>query len=149
MITVEKLLSYTTPVGDCLEWNRCFNSDGYPRMAWKGSTNGKTHRIVMELLGHDIQGKVVRHKCDNPRCINPDHLESGTVLDNIKDMDGRDRRYKLMTKEQVSCVKHLAQEFPKLSQEDIGKNVGLDARRVSEILSGKRDQNGCIVKKRL
>jgi hypothetical protein len=36
--------------------------------------------------------EVVRHTCDNPRCINPLHLIGGTQLDNVRDMDSRGRR---------------------------------------------------------
>lgn len=146
MVTVEKILSYTVQVGECLEWTRCFNSDGYPRMGWKGKGNGKVHRILMQLLGHDVNDKVVRHRCDNPKCLNPDHLTLGTPLENVKDMDDRDRRYKLMTEEQVSCVRFLKESFPTMTQKDIGNLVGLDARRVSDILLGKRDQFGHILK---
>lgn len=34
---------------------------------------------------------VVRHKCDNPQCVNLEHLELGTQLDNITDRDSRGR----------------------------------------------------------
>ncbi|WP_089946700.1 HNH endonuclease [Litoreibacter albidus] len=30
-------------------------------------------------------GEVVRHRCNNRRCINPDHLVAGTQLENIED----------------------------------------------------------------
>ena len=42
----------------------------------------------------DIQGKVVRHTCDNTRCVNPDHLKVGTHQQNSDDMiqRGRDRK---------------------------------------------------------
>ena len=41
-----------------------------------------------------IKGKVVRHTCDNPRCINPEHLLIGTPQDNSTDMTRRGRQAK-------------------------------------------------------
>lgn len=43
------------------------------------------------LLLADIAGKVVRHRCDNPACINPEHLVLGTVQDNVDDREFRRR----------------------------------------------------------
>lgn len=44
------------------------------------------------LLLNDIKGLVVRHKCDNTRCINPDHLIIGTHADNVQDKVDRNRQ---------------------------------------------------------
>lgn len=89
---LEKLLSYTVKQDDCMIWTRCLNTDGYPRMGITGNSNIKVHRLVYELYNNvDATGKVVRHKCDNPKCINPEHLEIGTPADNMRDRDTRDR----------------------------------------------------------
>lgn len=62
---------------------------------------GKLHRLAYcEAHGlslDDIAGKVVMHTCDNPRCINPDHLVLGTQAQNnadrhAKGRDGNTRR---------------------------------------------------------
>mgnify|MGYP001575493773 CR=1 FL=1 len=41
--------------------------------------------------GAGAHGTVVRHKCDNPLCVNPEHLELGTQADNVADMNSRNR----------------------------------------------------------
>lgn len=44
------------------------------------------------LFNGEIPDKnVIRHKCDNPACINPSHLEIGTQKDNMKDAEKRNR----------------------------------------------------------
>lgn len=145
MKTLEKILSYTQENNGCLEWTRCFNTDGYPRMGWKGSSNGKVHRIVAELSGQDVEGKIVRHKCDNPKCINPEHLITGTVADNARDMDDRGRRYKKIDARVIEAVISLW-NTGKFTKTEIAKILCMDQRRICEITLGKRDTNGKIVR---
>ncbi len=68
--------------------------NGYPNL----TKNGKhylVHRFIFEQMFGEIQkGLVVRHKCDNPACINPEHLELGTFLDNMNDRIIRGRTAK-------------------------------------------------------
>ena len=49
----------------------------------------KHRKVYYEATGELPQ--VVRHKCDNPRCININHLEGGTYKDNMADMYERNR----------------------------------------------------------
>ena len=135
---LQDLLTQTKQVGDCLEWVRCFTTDGYARMGG----NVKVHRMVYELTtGEDIQGKVVRHTCDNIKCINPLHLISGTNLENIKDRVERDRSYKVITKDKVLRVKALL-NLKFLPQKQIAEIVGIDPRRVSDINRGLYNDEG-------
>lgn len=53
------------------------------------------HRYIYWKLNGDIpEGLIVRHRCDNPPCCNPDHLEVGTYLDNSNDCTERNRRWR-------------------------------------------------------
>ena len=72
------------------------NQYGYIQVGTKKQPQLKrAHRLSYELFVGDIpDGMLVRHKCDNPLCVNPDHLELGTHQDNMSDMAERDRRKK-------------------------------------------------------
>lgn len=78
-------------------YHKCLNKLGYYR-AWHRPSKKLQllHRVVYAehhgLSIEDIKGVVIRHTCDNARCINPAHLISGTQQDNIQDMIDRGRR---------------------------------------------------------
>lgn len=52
------------------------------------------HRAVWILLHGEIEtGKVICHRCDDPGCVNPDHLFIGTQADNVADMIRKGRKW--------------------------------------------------------
>lgn len=74
---------------DCWEWQGCRKAKGYGRFRIPGSRRHteNAHRIAYSLVNGKIPtGLLIRHKCDNPRCCNPAHLETGTIADNSRDM---------------------------------------------------------------
>lgn len=78
----------------CIDHGQPGNHLGYGTLTREGKAAGahrvafaRHHRIPME----DIRGKVIRHTCDNPRCINPYHLLVGTHADNMRDKAVRGR----------------------------------------------------------
>jgi hypothetical protein len=60
---------------------------GYCRIRLDGNQH-YTHHVALERkLGRPIKpDHGALHTCDNPRCINPDHLREGTPQDNTQDM---------------------------------------------------------------
>lgn len=79
------------PEDGCWEWARSTTEDGYGRMTVDGRTVF-AHRLAFELSGHEIgEGQHVLHRCDNPRCIRPDHLFAGTRSDNMRDCVSKGR----------------------------------------------------------
>lgn len=74
----------------CNEWLGAMRN-GYGCM----KINGKVvdaHRVSYQLYKGEIpEGKCVLHKCDNPKCVNPDHLFLGTKKDNYDDAISKKR----------------------------------------------------------
>lgn len=85
---------WTVTSTGCWEWAGSINGQGYGQISIKhlGIMPGRAHRISYEVFVGPIPGgMVIRHKCDNPPCVNPDHLEQGTTLDNVRDKMDRNR----------------------------------------------------------
>lgn len=82
----EKLETYIIVTDNgCWEWQGSRCKSGYGHVSYLGKIK-RTHRIYYELLNGKIPDKLfVCHKCDNPPCLNPDHLFLGTNQDNMLD----------------------------------------------------------------
>jgi hypothetical protein len=90
--TEQKLLTKAQWINGCLVWVGDRWPRGYGRIRHAGRKSYAAHRLMYELKhGPIAEGQVIRHKCDNPPCINPDHLELGSVKDNVADMFARGR----------------------------------------------------------
>ena len=79
---------------ECWLWTAATNEHGYGVMRPEGRRSGppaKAHRISAELAGMAVDGHVVLHSCDNPPCVNPAHLSTGTQADNVNDMHAKGR----------------------------------------------------------
>lgn len=79
----------------CYETTCCKNKDGYSI----GSINSKNilaHRLMYQIWHPDenIDNLFICHRCDNPACVNPEHLFSGTSQDNEDDKVNKDRQAK-------------------------------------------------------
>lgn len=79
----------------CIPWTASGTAKGYGVLRINGDKNGlrsTAHRIAWVLKNGDIPaGVMVLHRCDNPSCVNADHLFLGSPQDNTADMVSRDR----------------------------------------------------------
>lgn len=91
----------------------------------------------------EYHGTVVMHKCDNPRCVNPTHLELGTQKLNVQDMDKKGRRVvttrvgtkhhnAVFTDEQVQMIRSSS-----IGTVALAKQLGVDRHAVQRARYGK------------
>jgi len=71
---------------ECWEWTASTTFFGYG-LFYNGKKIIHAHRFSYELhFGEIKNGCVIMHICDNPKCVNPDHLKEGSQKDNVHDM---------------------------------------------------------------
>jgi hypothetical protein len=92
--TIERLMAKVEKTPTCWLWTASKNNAGYG-MIWSPEYDRKVlaHRFVYEHHhGRIPDGGLILHSCDNPACVNPDHLRLGDHKENVADMDKRGRR---------------------------------------------------------
>lgn len=124
----------------CLETTVCKDACGYGMV----SSGGKTYRahVVVWISKKGIKpvGLNVLHECDNPSCVNIDHLHLGTPADNAIEMVQRGRqsgRYPQKLRAEDIATIH-ARRLKGESQGSIAKSFGVRSAAISRVLSNAR-----------
>lgn len=148
-------------VSGCIEWQGNINNSGYGVMSVIREGKRKmvgVHRHAWERVHGKIpDGLCVCHKCDNPKCVNIDHLFIGTRYDNNHDRSLKNRsgkrfftdeelyRYSCinsgeknnsakLTEEQVIQIKNLR---GKCTRKEIAKKFNVSLACIKDIFGGK------------
>ena len=114
--------------------------DGYPLVKRNQKMNRVSRYIYEECFGPISEGFVIRHKCDNRHCINPEHLEEGTHKQNSLDMVKRNRQAKgskngsaKLTESDVKEIRHLKEKGLRLT--DLSNKFGVSVTNVCDIVN--------------
>lgn len=123
----------------CHEWQASLNRGGYGKFnSYGGNSSDPAHRVAYRLFVAPIpDGAYILHRCDNRKCVNPDHLFIGTQDDNISDMDSKQRRgtKSNLTYNQVDQIKFMLGK--NYSQNEIAKYFNVNQTTISRIKLGK------------
>lgn len=136
-------------MSECIDHRQRGNKGGYGCVKVNGRVE-KYHRAVYCQANNvpitTITGLVVRHTCDNPRCINPQHLVAGSQADNMHDMKSRKRstygeRHAMhkLTAEQVHSIRTRYRAYCRVNGgAALAEEFGVSQSQVSLIIRGSR-----------
>lgn len=124
--------------------SHCVDRFGYPMVGDSGRLR-RLHRWVFEReYGPIPQGICVCHSCDNPACINPEHLFLGSHADNMADMIRKGRSHRVQQGEQNGRAKltdvivmAIKREAGRTSQGSLARRYGVAQSTVWEVIRGR------------
>lgn len=140
-------------LGPCHVWTGAKDPKGYGRVNFKGKAI-LSHRVALFLHHGSWPTLHALHRCDNPSCVNPDHLFEGTDADNMYDKVAKNRQAKGLNVgargEQHGCAKLTEQQVRdiranyalcRVTQKELGDRYGVHTSTVSLIIRGKHWAN--------
>lgn len=134
----------------CWNWIGAFSNCGYGKFSIGGLQNRPmttqgAHRVSYELFVGPIgEGMVVKHRCDNKRCVNPEHLEMGTHQENTQEAYDRNltnvrkgdvHPFAKITSKDVTDIRKAVANGPYGIQRQIAKQYGISQSTVSMIVN--------------
>lgn len=138
--------------GTCWRWIGAISGGKYGMFGMPGG-NIRAHRAAFMLFRGPIpEGMSVCHHCDNPWCVNPDHLFTGTQKDNVadciskgrnsappvSDWRGRTKPHHWQRLTPAQALEILTRVRAGELQERIAADYGISSRTVSKIKLGQR-----------
>ena len=129
------------PNSGCWLWTAAVDSCGYGLFGTGGSGNNtRAHRWAYEYYKAKIPPKMKAcHTCDNPSCVNPDHLFVGTDADNARDRDKKNRTAKgevngksVLKADQIDLIRKSL-----LSERALAKELNVSRGTINAIRSGR------------
>jgi len=138
------------PFSDCHFWTGSTKKFGHGALSSGNNTWVFAHRFSYEMKNGPVpEGKFVLHHCDNPACVNPEHLYVGDKKDNAKDRENRNRGNHASgvshgrSKLSASQVRDIRDEFDtgKYSFRQLGKIYGVDGKSIADIVDYRNWSN--------
>ncbi len=143
----ERFISRVIKSDGCWEWVGSKYRGGYGHFRRKIDGKWKmykTHRYSYEYYTKtDALNNLICHTCDNPSCVNPDHLFIGTPQDNHDDMRSKGRwklirnpKHRLLNMKTAIEIRKYKEENPEAKLLEISTKFTTSKQQVSRILLG-------------
>jgi hypothetical protein len=140
---LQRFLQYVHKTETCWLWTASRDKDSYGGFALNGKTIGAHVAAYILLIGQVPLGLGVCHTCDNPPCVNPDHLFLGDQKANMSDCSRKGRCNNGGTKGEANGRVKLTKElvvFIRSSQEnhtELGRMLDVSGSLIAQIRARK------------
>ena len=123
-------------LSQCWIWNGAFHGKEYGHFKYKYRVE-KAHRMSFRLFKREPGALHVLHKCDNPKCVNPEHLFLGTNDDNLQDRQRKQRqaRGESHSRAKINAMQAIEIRNSTLPRKELAKKYGLTINGVNAIIS--------------
>lgn len=145
--TFIRFISKVNKTNSCWLWIGAKTRGNYGHLRYKKEntwTMIRAHIFSYKYYKGDVGKLHVLHKCDNPLCVNPDHLFLGTPLDNVKDcinkgrrVLGRNRNHNLLNWEKVQQMRKYKKENQQVKLQEMSKIFKESKPQISRVLNNK------------
>lgn len=131
-------------LGPCWVWTAGVNSSGYAWM-WLDGRPRLGSRIVWRIVSGEDPTQDVLHRCDNPRCVRPEHLFLGSDKDNARDKIRKGRAGRVLRGAEHPRARTTAEDVIDMrvlrafgaTYNALASAYGLSKRRVRDICLGR------------
>lgn len=132
-----KFAGWTVTDSGCWEWDGRLDKQGYGVLALRDKRQVFAHRTAYSVwVGELIDGQAVCHACDNPKCINPEHLWQGTNGDNLRDMTIKERgNTRKLTADDVREIRRRRANRERV--DDLAEEFGVNVSTVYNAVKGR------------
>ncbi len=147
---------YEVDKNECIEGWGSLNPDGYYLVhdKYPGAKTESLHRLVYrECIGEIPQGLCVCHKCDNRKCVNPDHMFLGSQAENMFDKKLKNRQSKgerhskyttgskkvVLAKLSHTQIEEIKMVGPFMTQRELAKQYKVSQPSICYILKGLKN----------
>jgi hypothetical protein len=122
----------------CWVWTRTISPQGYGKI-WTKGQSVSVHRVSWEIHNSPLDKKAhVCHRCDLPKCVNPDHLFIGSALDNVHDKIKKGRMTITSFRTTPAMRKAMRARWKSgVKQTQVAKEFGVCLRTVSRACTTK------------